>query len=238
MDPAREFPGLFFISIDRSISVDKAMTEADDKIRKCEWCEKDFTPTYLQLWKHRKGQSAHLFCSRPCRVGFYRNQVEMPCAQCGTSVTRPQSELRKSKSGNIFCSPTCSTIFGNYTSKKQITNSAIERYFQEQIKKDFPDLKVDYNSNDAIGCELDIYFPEYRIGIECHGPFHYRPILGGYPRFLKTLANDIRKAQMAKDACVLLFVINISGARGKKAQNRYYPQIKKIIEAAIGAEKD
>lgn len=212
------------------------MTEESSKNRECEFCSKDFTPTYLQLWKHRKGQSAHLFCSRSCRVSYYKNQVEMPCAQCGLSVSRPQSELRKSKSGNIFCSPTCSTIYGNYTSKKQITTSAIERYFQEQISKDFPDLNVIYNNNDAIGCEIDIYLPDFKIGIECHGPFHYKPILGGYSRFLKTLANDMRKAQMAKDADVLLFAINISGTRGKKAQNRYYPQIKKLIEAALSVE--
>lgn len=37
----------------------------------------------------------------------------MKCSNCGSSVNRPPSQRKKSKSGNSFCSKSCAAIFNN-----------------------------------------------------------------------------------------------------------------------------
>jgi hypothetical protein len=110
----------------------------------------------------------------------------------------------------------------------------MERFLQKQIELEFPEVSVVYNSNDIIGCELDIYFPDFKAALEISGPEHFGPIRGSIKKFLNTLQNDARKAKWAKEKGITVFVLNTSGLRfGKAAQERYWPQVKKLIEALI-----
>tara|TARA_B110000114_G_C15076445_1_gene392026 strand:+ start:275 stop:1978 length:1704 start_codon:yes stop_codon:yes gene_type:complete len=56
---------------------------------------------------------------------------------------------------------------------------------------------------------LDIYFPEYNIGVEYQGRQHYEPIefFGGREGFIKTIERDKRKKQLCKENnCYLICV--------------------------------
>lgn len=199
----------------------------------CPQCGTAFTPRHSAVWKLKNGLTKKLFCSRACRVKNYQRRITMPCKICGESVTRLLSEHRKSKSGNIFCSPECGTIWSNYMGKKFHSRSALEVAIEEQLRTDFPELEVVCGSNSAIGAELDIYFPSQKIAIEVHGAYHYYPVRGDWGKFMKTLRNDARKMRMAKDAGIKLYVLNTSKMRGKKAFDSYYRQIANFIRAAI-----
>lgn len=199
----------------------------------CPQCGVTFVPRHSAVWKLKNGLTKKLFCSRACRVKNYQRRITMPCKICGKTVTRLLSEHRKSKSGNIFCSPECGTIWSNYMGKKFHTRSALEVAVEEQLHQDFPDLEVICGSNSAIGAELDIYFPSKKIAIEIHGAYHYYPVRGDWAKFMKTLRNDARKLRMAKDAGVKLYVLNASKLRGKRAFSSYYKQIADLVRKAI-----
>jgi len=203
----------------------------------CAHCDAVFTPRRSAIWKLKHGLLKKLFCSRECRTLNYQRRVTLPCKICGKEVTRVQSEHRKSKSGNLFCSPECGTIWSNYVGKKFHTRSALELAVENAISSEFPELEIHYGSNSAIGAELDIYIPALKLGIEIHGAYHYYPVRGDWDKFMKTLRNDARKAKMAEDAGIKLYVLNSSKLRGKRAFDAYYPQIgalvKRIIEDSL-----
>ena len=204
----------------------------------CPQCGVKFVPRHSAVWKLKNGLTKKLFCSRACRVKNYQRRITMPCKICGKSVTRLLSEHRKSKSGNIFCSPECGTIWSNYMGKKFHTRSALEVAVEEQLRKDFPDLEVICGSNSAIGAELDIYFPGKKVAIEIHGAYHYYPVRGDWAKFMKTLRNDARKLRMAKDAGIKLYVLNASKLRGKRAFDSYYSQIASLVSKAVLDEEN
>lgn len=47
------------------------------------------------------------------------NFENLPCAYCGTLVRRQHSQLKRSKTGNIFCSKSCSATHNNSTFPKR-----------------------------------------------------------------------------------------------------------------------
>ena len=199
----------------------------------CAHCDAVFVPRRSAIWKLKHGLLKKIFCSRKCRTLNYQRRVTMPCKICGKSVTRVQSEHRKSKSGNIFCSPECGTIWSNYVGKKFHTRSILELAVEEALRKDFPDLEVEFGSNSAIGAELDVFIPALKLGIEIHGAYHYYPVRGDWSKFMKTLRNDARKAKMAKESGVKLYVLNSSKLRGKRAFNSYYPRVSELLRRII-----
>ena len=203
------------------------------KERKCPQCDEVFVPRHSAIWKMNQGLTKKLFCSRNCRVLHYQRRITMPCKICSKSTTRLLSEHRKSKSGNLFCSPECGTIWSNYVGKKFHTRSALEVQIEDQIKADFPGLEVVCSSNSAIGAEIDIYFPQMGIGVEIQGAYHYYPVRGDWDKFMKTLRNDARKIKMAKDAGIKLYVLDASKLRGQRAFDSYYSQLSAFIRKAV-----
>lgn len=47
------------------------------------------------------------------KVGRPSTSVEVPCAGCGTTITRRPSEVKASATGRFFCSPTCRNKVGS-----------------------------------------------------------------------------------------------------------------------------
>lgn len=180
-----------------------------------------------------------MFCSKACKYAFFNKKIMIPCAQCGKPLMKPLSEFRKSKTGNMFCSISCATTLNNYTFKKKLRSSTLEKYIQEQMELDFPTLKVVFNDNSTIKAELDIFIPSLNVAIEIHGPFHYRHIRGKANKLDQMRVNDARKAKRCKDQGIRLYALNASEYRGltKKAKARYYPQIKKLIEQLLESNK-
>jgi predicted restriction endonuclease len=46
-------------------------------------------------------------------------RVKQPCAFCGRIVERVPAEVKKSKSGNLFCNSSCSSSFNNQKRKNE-----------------------------------------------------------------------------------------------------------------------
>jgi YHS domain-containing protein len=64
------------------------------------------------------------FCSNQCYRDGRKNGVLLECVYCGKPVWRTQSQLKRSKSGNVFCNRGCATSFNNtyYKSKENNPN--------------------------------------------------------------------------------------------------------------------
>ena len=70
----------------------------------CAHCGLGFRVNSLRLRKTKL-----FFCSMTCRVAY--GQIEVTCANCGTSKITRQGKLKPSKSGLRFCSRQCSVAY-------------------------------------------------------------------------------------------------------------------------------
>ena len=77
-------------------------------IIKCKNCQKEFykKPYYI---KHNK----NICCSIECKNEYANRKIKCNCATCGKEVYRIQSQINKSKTGNVFCDHSCSAKFSN-----------------------------------------------------------------------------------------------------------------------------
>lgn len=77
-------------------------------IVKCSYCGAGLKrkPGYVKKQKH-------FFCDRGCQSSFRSKKVVAPCARCGNPVERRRSEIKKSASGNVFCSKSCASSYNN-----------------------------------------------------------------------------------------------------------------------------
>lgn len=133
----------------------------------------------------------------------------MSCTQCAKQFRKMANQIKRSKSGNHFCSRSCAATFNNRNKKHGTRRSKLEVWLEEQLASVFPDENIHYNRKDAIQAELDIYFPDRNLAFELNGIFHYEPIYG--PEKLATIqSNDQRKFQACLEQGIELCVIDTS----------------------------
>jgi hypothetical protein len=82
---------------------------------KCEQCNETFYQTKHQIQcalrpTHIKTMDC---CSSICSKIFKSKSIDTTCSNCQTLVTIKASELKKSKSGNAFCSKSCAATYNN-----------------------------------------------------------------------------------------------------------------------------
>lgn len=104
--------------------------------------------------------------------------------------------------------PTCS---------KKYRKGEKKLYFE--LCKTFPMTKVEHsyhNKKILDRQEIDIYFPEYKIGVEFQGEQHYRPVdFGGYGAekakqlFEDNKQRDIKKLKICKDNGIVIHIAYI-----------------------------
>ena len=184
---------------------------------KCESCEEIFLVSRYQVRKtQHSGDRVLKFCSRKC-VGFANivPKVTAPCNICGKLVTRRRKEIERYKSGNsgkIFCSRSCSATFTNKNKSYGFTRSKLEIWLEEQLRIHYPELEIHFNQKDAIGSELDIYFPGLKIAVELNGILHYIPIYGDH-KLNQIRKNDSEKLASCNNEGISLCVIDISSMK-------------------------
>ena len=75
------------------------------------------------------------YCSIKCRTEGNTKSIEVDCACCGKKMIRKQHEYNSSKTGNLFCSKSCSAKISN----ENRAGFGISRYrdiaFKEKEKK-------------------------------------------------------------------------------------------------------
>ena len=86
---------------------------------KCAFCEKEFFRPSGRANEARKF-SWKQYCTKECQRRAKIREVEKICANpiCKKRVFREPSELKKSKSGRIFCSTSCAAVVNNLPRRK------------------------------------------------------------------------------------------------------------------------
>lgn len=86
-------------------------------IARCTICEKEVNRNPSYITNHPK-----IYCSKECRkIGSTTRELHT-CTNCGKEIYRTSSELKKSKSGNVFCSKSCAASVNNSVSKSGVNN--------------------------------------------------------------------------------------------------------------------
>lgn len=84
----------------------------------CDQCHNPFQKD-VKFIKHKKARGdQHFFCSIQCVGKFQSKSQALVCQICKTPFTRKMAEIRKSKSGNMFCSHSCAATSRNTNYKK------------------------------------------------------------------------------------------------------------------------
>jgi len=87
---------------------------------KCSFCEKEFLKARGHFNEAKKF-GWNQYCSKVCQNKSQLKGIEEKCANpaCHKIVYRPQGELKKSKSGRIFCSSSCAAIMNNQMRQRE-----------------------------------------------------------------------------------------------------------------------
>ena len=87
----------------------------------CEYCDKIFDKEIKKInWSTKKGWRT--YCSKKCQDLDKITSEIINCAICGKKTTKVQAEIKRSKSGKLFCSKHCATIFNNTMYKSGINH--------------------------------------------------------------------------------------------------------------------
>ena len=133
----------------------------------CENCNKEFQyRSAVATSRVNHNTTPPTFCSRRCHYEFRgkRDTVVISCTQCNTPVKRRRSAIKKNKSGRFFCSKSCAATYNNTHKAHGTRRSKLEAYLESKLRSEFPNLEIICNGKEAIGSELDFYFPQLRHG--------------------------------------------------------------------------
>jgi hypothetical protein len=83
----------------------KISTEYDNRPRrlfkiKCDYCKND-------VWKPKHALRNNNYCSIVCRARAREHKIESKCSTCGKIISRTPSQIKRSKSGLLFCDRSC-----------------------------------------------------------------------------------------------------------------------------------
>ena len=111
--------------------------KSDDLLKlKCEQCGKFFYKPKKEI-KHsleHPERNRCRFCSQECVTNNIRKECHVvTCVNCGKEIEISNSEYKRSKTKNFFCSHTCAAIYNN---KKRIITEEQKRKTSESLKRD------------------------------------------------------------------------------------------------------
>lgn len=78
----------------------------------CAHCSISFEKLAKNVTYSEKHNRKHC-CSVECGHQLKSTTIEVPCGTCGTLVKREPSQLKKSKSGYLFCTKSCAVTYNN-----------------------------------------------------------------------------------------------------------------------------
>ena len=87
----------------------------------CEYCKKEFDKPINKINEAKK-LNRKLYCSIGCSNKDRIKKIKCECTNCGKEILKLPSEIKKSKTGNVFCSQSCSTSFNNSNFRKGENN--------------------------------------------------------------------------------------------------------------------
>ena len=206
---------------------------SDKLLCECLLCKKPFgVVKKLITYELKHNTNRHIYCSDECYYTSRKTSLlnDKPCSNCGCSFKRRPGEIGKSKSGNLFCSQSCSATFNNKNKTHGNRRSKLEIWLEDEITKLYPNLQIDFNKKNTIGSELDIYIPSLNIAFELNGIFHYEPIYG-IDKLKQIQENDKSKTKLCHDLKIDLCIIDVSQQKYVKpsTSQKYLDIITNII---------
>jgi hypothetical protein len=204
-------------------------------IFECVECGCDFKKEKRYYTSYLKGthKGSIIYCSRKCEGDSKRISIKNNCKNCNIEIIKPPSVLKKSKSGNIFCSHSCSAKYSNTHKITGTRRSKLEVWIEENLKNKY-DFEIIFNGKEAIESELDIYIPSLKLAFELNGIFHYESIYGDR-KLEQVKSNDNRKFQACLENKIELCIIDSSGSKKFKPERdrKYLDIIESIINNKI-----
>ena len=76
----------------------------------CAICEKEYE-IELKRYNQKLKENTAFYCSDECRK--HKGSTLCKCATCGKEVWKPNSIVARSKTGNVYCSRSCSNALNN-----------------------------------------------------------------------------------------------------------------------------
>lgn len=186
-------------------------SKSSDKLPlKCYQCSNTFyrEKKYIKFIEKTPDRNI-FFCSYNCKRLHEQNRITLKCSNCNIDIVKTPRELKRSKSGNHFCSKSCAAIYNNKHKSFGNRRSKLEIWLEEQLNKLYPNMNFLFNDKETIGSELDIYIPSLNIAFELNGIFHYEPIYG-VNKLQQIQENDQSKSKACHDAKIDLCVIDTS----------------------------
>ena len=175
------------------------------------------------------------YCSTKCQREYEErfSKIECKCSNCSTSLIKRKSELKKSKTGNLFCTKKCSAEFNNKNKTTGVRRSKLESWIEHKLCSKY-EFEIIFNGKEAIGSELDIYIPSLNLAFEINGIFHYEAIYGDN-KLNSIINNDRIKFQSCLSKKIELCVINTTESKNFKPERdiKYLKIIEDIIEEKI-----
>ena len=82
---------------------------------KCKQCSQTFTRPKHEIQKVLNGKQAVTldFCCRKCSNLAKIRKIIVSCAQCGKTISRLSSQIKKTKNKLSFCNRSCAAIYNN-----------------------------------------------------------------------------------------------------------------------------
>lgn len=176
------------------------------------------------------------YCSTKCVQAFLFQAgncfLTTNCTQCNIPIKRYNSALKVSRSGNLFCSQSCSATYNSTHRTTGIRRSKLEMWLESKLPILYPNLEFQFNHKDAITAELDIYILRLQLAFELNGIFHYKPI-HGKETLTRIQNNDNRKLQVCLEKGIELHIINTMSQRkcNDVSSARYLETITGIINS-------
>jgi hypothetical protein len=201
----------------------------------CEYCHSTFHIAAKEVRREIKRKNdCFKFCNRSCFGLYQENKEKVVCANCNLEIFRIPSHIRKSKSGNSFCSSSCAATYHNTHKTTGIRRSKLEIWIEEKLRSDYRDIEILFNNKDVINSELDIYFPNIKLGVELNGIFHYEPIYGK-DKLSMIKNNDNRKFQACLERDIELIIIDASKMKNFNITEaeKYYSIINSVLNTKI-----
>src|SRR5205085_811044 len=128
------------------------------------------------------------------------------------------------------CSKSCSASFNNRHKDYGCRRSRLENYIEQRLKEEFDSLVLTCNALNAIGAELDFYFPELKLAIEVNGILHYKPIYG-LAKLKQVQENDRQKAESCRKQDIELKIIDVSSevSYTRAMREKYWKVVKELV---------
>lgn len=185
-------------------------------VKNCDWCNERVLKFESEIKNNLDGK---IFCNNICGnkhhfanheiVDKIKNEVNLICTECKIEFIRLKSHVKITNKNN-FCSTKCANKFQGRIlgrSSKNSGTSKLEAFITQKIELNFPYIKILKGDREILdGLEIDIYFVDFKFGMEINGPVHSKPIFGK-KYFENVQKRDGRKIILCKKLNINLFIL-------------------------------